>query len=926
MRQGVAIMFLRICCFVSLVSALSVVACATDDTGGGSNGTKIDAGADVDADSAIETDAGEVDASAEAGGDSGSDATTDADDAGGDAADAPGAECGNLSVEPPEECDDGNQTSGDGCSDECKLESTGPEDVCPGKTLVLTGTGSDPRVGSDSASTAGVLNQYASGCGGSGKDYVYVVTPDVTGLLTATVTSDFDAVLHARSTCADDGSELSCSDVGAVAGAETISFGVSANTPYYIFIDGYAGSDGVFTLDVLVETAFCGNGIAESPEQCDDGNSVSGDGCSPSCMLEPGGIVDDCPGSTFVLSGPPNVPRKLSLVGNTKGKATSQSPTACSGSGPNDVYGITPDIAGSMRVTMVAAYDNATLHIRSDCDTVGTQLDCIEALEPFDQLEVKVPVKPNQTFYIFADGASSSATLQNFGPYSIQIEVTPAACGNDALDGNEECDDGNSAVGDGCDASCLLEPVGTGNDVCPGAPLALTSTPQGELGVVTATTATLIGDYQAKSTTCGSKTAKDAVYSITPGISGTLSATVTGAFDTAVYIQKACGSTVDEIACSDVFDGNSSETVFGPVEANQTYFVVVDSSSTTQAGVFELQVLVLPGVCGNGILDGGEDCDDANALGGDGCDATCTLEPVGANDTCPGEVVTLVPQPSGTSTATVMSGTTNLVHDVTPSGCSGGGRDAIYSVTPTSDGVITATLPDAKMNVTLAVRTTCLDTTSQLACSNVNTGNGGETLTFPVQANQTYFVIVDSVSTTAIGTFTLSLTLSAPGCGDGLVSGGEACDDGNTQPGDGCDQTCALEPATGNDVCPGKVIPLVGTGTDTRLGIYTGTTQPLLANYAGTCGGASREAVFSVTSDVSGSLKAELLPSYEAVLFARETCNDAVSELGCDDLATTATGLYQLTFPVIANVPYYLFVDGVSGAFGTYTLKIAVEP
>lgn len=31
--------------------------------------------------------------------------------------------------------------------------------------------------------------------------------------------------------------------------------------------------------------ASCGNGVIESPEQCDDGNDIDFDGCDPSCVL-----------------------------------------------------------------------------------------------------------------------------------------------------------------------------------------------------------------------------------------------------------------------------------------------------------------------------------------------------------------------------------------------------------------------------------------------------------------------------------------------------------------------------------------------------------------------------------------------------------------------------------------------------------------
>jgi len=32
----------------------------------------------------------------------------------------------------------------------------------------------------------------------------------------------------------------------------------------------------------------CGDGIVQSDEQCDDGNMVSGDGCSAACVVESG--------------------------------------------------------------------------------------------------------------------------------------------------------------------------------------------------------------------------------------------------------------------------------------------------------------------------------------------------------------------------------------------------------------------------------------------------------------------------------------------------------------------------------------------------------------------------------------------------------------------------------------------------------------
>ena len=43
--------------------------------------------------------------------------------------------------------------------------------------------------------------------------------------------------------------------------------------------------------------ALCPNGILEPPEQCDDGNDIPGDGCSPLCLLEVPNLPPVCNGA-----------------------------------------------------------------------------------------------------------------------------------------------------------------------------------------------------------------------------------------------------------------------------------------------------------------------------------------------------------------------------------------------------------------------------------------------------------------------------------------------------------------------------------------------------------------------------------------------------------------------------------------------------
>jgi cysteine-rich repeat protein len=58
--------------------------------------------------------------------------------------------------------------------------------------------------------------------------------------------------------------------------------------------------------------------------------------------------------------------------------------------------------------------------------------------------------------------------------------------------------------------------------------------------------------------------------------------------------------------------------------------------------------ILCSGICGNGVLDSGEACDDGNTVAGDGCSASCRFEsPAGAGQQAG---VTAVPPPASTPT------------------------------------------------------------------------------------------------------------------------------------------------------------------------------------------------------------------------------------------------------------------------------------
>lgn len=139
-----------------------------------------------------------------------------------------------------EPCDDGNTTSGDGCSASCEVEAGW---LCPLPGVPCR----QPRCGDgyqdfipDGSSTGGT-----GGFGGGGPSGTWEGCDD-------------------GNTAPSDGCDGSCN--------------VEAG-----WTCGYFNADGVYSCHRIV----CGDGIADwGTETCDDGNVISGDGCSSTCQYE----------------------------------------------------------------------------------------------------------------------------------------------------------------------------------------------------------------------------------------------------------------------------------------------------------------------------------------------------------------------------------------------------------------------------------------------------------------------------------------------------------------------------------------------------------------------------------------------------------------------------------------------------------------
>jgi len=142
--------------------------------------------------------------------------------------------------------------------------------------------------------------------------------------------------------------------------------------------------------------SLCGNGILNPGEECDDGNTINGDGCSSTCLME--GPGPECGNGLLEIT------EECDDGNTTSGDGCT---AAC------EVEHSAPLECG-----------NGILDVGEECDDGNT-----------------------------ADGDGCSA-------FCVIEEEPEAVCGNGILEEpEEECDDGNTINDDGCSATCEIEEI-----------------------------------------------------------------------------------------------------------------------------------------------------------------------------------------------------------------------------------------------------------------------------------------------------------------------------------------------------------------------------------------------------------------------------------------------------------------------------------
>jgi fibro-slime domain-containing protein len=374
---------------------------------------------------------------------------------------------------------------------------------------------------------------------------------------------------------------------------------------------GPACGDGELNTEACDADTAAGMGCQE---ECDDGNSVAGDGCNGTCHVEPNWI---CP-----TPGEPCVP-------NTEcGNGVIEPGEVCDDCNTIDDDGC-----------------------NSTCDVLNANFVCPTVCEPCIRVHVcgDSRVSGAETCddgnAVAGDGCDAECLVEP--GYVCKVPGSPCElaprCGDGILHTslNENCDDGNTTSGDGCNAQCLVED----GYACPtpGEPCEYTV----ECGDGQRQGAEACDDGNTNpgdgcDGVCQVEAGYECPYPGAPCIP------LCG--DGVLLLTEACddGNAVDGDGCSSLCEWEEGWACDGP-PGNYTCHPTVcgdgvaEGTESCDDGNNNLGDGCTPlcerepdcsggactSVCGDGILltNLGEVCDDGNAVDGDGCSSSCTIEP-----------------------------------------------------------------------------------------------------------------------------------------------------------------------------------------------------------------------------------------------------------------------------------------------------------
>ncbi len=512
-----------------------------------------------------------------------------------------------------------------------------------------------------------------------------------------------------------------------------------------------------------VQVVICGNGVLEGEELCDDMNTVGMDGCSADCKTIEDGYACVRPGTACVT---------IPVCGN--GVRERGEECDDKNAKPND-----------------GCDDKCQLEPGFYCPTPGVGCKAVvcgnAVVDPGEQCDDGPGTADAPGTPVAGDGCG--VTCQIEAGFRCNPSGCQAICGDGVVVTGEGCDDGNRDGGDGCSGGCAKEPFYT----CAGQPSTCTS-----------------------SITCGNNVVEPGEVCDPPGLNGckagcksfNLQSTPAVCNDGTIEegegceppnVGKGCSATCQVESgwtcpqpgfcfknpfCGDsVVQPAQGEACEPPNVGNGCSALCKVEAGWTCVGLGP-STCVKP-VCGNSVVDPGEQCDDGPAKApGDGCSATCTIE---AGWSCPNAGAPCIPKCGDGLKVGAEQCDDGPANRASGDGCNAGCRIEFGFKCPTPGAKCTATVCGDGANMPLPLGTPDPGEGCDLGDKIAGDGCGPTCQVEP---------------TVTVGP---NPTVNVK-CGDGLLTSGEVCDDGNTNDGDGCQADCKSK-TPGWDCVPKLSLP-----------------------------------------------------------------------------------------------------------------------
>jgi cysteine-rich repeat protein len=359
------------------------------------------------------------------------------------------AECGDdvTHVVAGEQCDDGNVAAGDGCSPTCQFEAVLLTESEPNhQDMPDSLDGYDGAVGS--ISPVGDQDWYSFVVTVPGST-VTISTSD--GLGGCPLGADTKISLYSGSnvyiTEDDDSGADFCSLISPA--LDPLATNLPVGT-YKIKVEDLDNDDTIdaYVLLVHVSAPGCGDSLLQMGEQCDDGNSVSGDKCSATCQFEANYTQETEPNPLPTPNSINGFDGVIASIGAVDDKDVFSFDVTVPGSSVvievSDGLGMCPNFDSE-----ISLYDPMDGLIVTD-DQGG--ISPCSRIDPL--LYPEAANLPVGTYKVLVEDYNVGVIPQ----YVLTVKVSAPGCGDAILAGAEQCDDGNTISGDGCSATCQSEP------------------------------------------------------------------------------------------------------------------------------------------------------------------------------------------------------------------------------------------------------------------------------------------------------------------------------------------------------------------------------------------------------------------------------------------------------------------------------------